>query len=147
MDETISILMPVYNRQMFVSSAVYSILNQTYKNIKLVIYDDGSTDNTVSIIEQIKDSRISIFKGDKNKGVAYARNKLLEFYDTKYAAWQDSDDLSNKHRIEMQCKLAFEEPKLIYCGFDKLSKTTNINETPRKNNNSCANGINNNIYN
>jgi len=93
----ISILMPVYNREKYIKESVDSILNQTYRNINLIIYDDGSTDNTLNLIP--KDDRIKIIKGAENLGVAYARNVLIREAKTKYCMWQDSDDFSSKDRI------------------------------------------------
>ena len=100
--EKISILIPVYNREKYIKDCIYSILNQTYDNLQLIIYDDGSTDNTVNIIKDIKDPRIKLTLGKYHKGVCVARNILLKLCDTGIAAFQDSDDLSHILRIEEQ---------------------------------------------
>jgi len=69
---------PVYNREIFIEKAVRSVLNQTYQNFEIIIVDDGSTDNSLSIIKSIKDPRIKLFENRVNKGVVYSRNRYLE---------------------------------------------------------------------
>lgn len=101
--DEISVLIPVWNREKYIKQCIDSILNQTYKYLKIIIYDDGSTDNTIQVIEKIKDSRIKIYKNE-HLGVSYSRNALLGLCDTKIACWQDSDDISNINRIEIQYK-------------------------------------------
>ncbi len=98
----VSVLIPTYNRQKFVVPCIESILNQTYQDFEILIYDDGSTDNTKFMIETLKDKRIKYFESAENRGVSYARNRLLDLCETDIATWQDSDDLSNKYRLERQ---------------------------------------------
>jgi len=102
--EKISVLMPVYNREKYISLAITSILKQTYKNIELIIFDDGSRDQTVAIIRRFmqKDNRIKLIRGEKNNGVAYARNQLIDALETDIVCWQDSDDMSNINKLQMQ---------------------------------------------
>jgi glycosyltransferase involved in cell wall biosynthesis len=98
------------------------------------VYDDGSTDSTVSIVNSIakSDNRIKLITGKENKGVGFARNILLDACDTSVACWQDSDDLSNIHRIKLQmveyekgCPLVFSKYRIFrdQCGI-------NIKELP-----------------
>lgn len=138
-DTTISILMPVYNRQRYVAEAINSILKQTYTNIQLLVYDDGSTDRTVEVVRSYKDPRIKLEISNINRGVAYARNVLLDWCDTKYAAWQDSDDASNIYRIEMQYNLIKNSNSFVFTGFAPLVNGYNIAENPKCNQTSCAN--------
>jgi len=126
----VSVLMPVYNREKFVVEAIQSILTQTWKDLELIVYDDGSTDNTVSLIEQIDDPRITLIKGIKNKGVSYARNQLLDACRTKYAAWQDSDDVSNVNRIDLQVKTILQGDIMVYTRYQKYPPM-DIRENPR----------------
>lgn len=103
----VAVLLPTYNRRDFILFAVRSILEQTHKEISLIVYDDGSTDDTAALVGGLmtKDERIRLIKGDRNEGVAFARNRLLEAAaGAQFACWQDSDDISNVHRIE--CELA-----------------------------------------
>ena len=104
MSDKISVLMPAYNREKYIGDAIKSILCQTHENLELIIYDDGSNDKTVQIIMAFarQDKRVRYVIGKVNHGVGYARNRLLNEVKTKYACWQDSDDMSNIHRLEMQ---------------------------------------------
>lgn len=104
MTEKISVLIPVFNREEYIEESVRSILNQTYYNLEIIIYDDGSTDSSINIIENLmkEDKRIRLIKGFTNKGVGHARNELINACKTKYACWHDSDDVSLPKRIELQ---------------------------------------------
>ncbi|MCK9542967.1 MAG: glycosyltransferase [Novosphingobium sp.] len=123
MSEKISILIPVYNREGFIERAINSSLNQTYKNLQILVYDDGSNDKTREIVIDIaqKDNRVKLFCNTptKNEGVGKARNLLLKFCDTKYAIWQDSDDISAPTRIEEQLK-EMTEDKMVYCTWENF---------------------------
>ena len=126
--EKISVLMPVYNRENFIERSVNSILNQTYKNLEILIYNDGSTDNSVNIIKKLmlNDDRIKLLDlkdGQVNKGVGYARNTLLMLCETKYACWMDSDDVAHPERIELQMK-AMTQDQLVYCTWENLKNKT-----------------------
>lgn len=112
--EKISVLIPVFNREEFIYESVTSILNQTYKKLDIIIYDDGSTDGSVNIIKLLmeKDKRIRLIEGIENKGVGHARNELIKACNTKYACWNDSDDISHSNRIEIQAEV--KESGLIF---------------------------------
>jgi len=98
----LSVLMPVYNREKFVVSAIESILQQTYRHFRLIVYDDGSTDSTLRVVRGFcrRDSRVLLVRNEVNRGVAFARNRLLEAAGRGAACWQDSDDISNIYRLE-----------------------------------------------
>lgn len=83
----------IYNDGEYVKDAIDSILGQTFQDFKVLIYDDGSTDNTVEQIESYNDSRITVVKGGVNRGALYARAKAIEAIDTEYAMWFDGDDV------------------------------------------------------
>lgn len=89
----VSVIMPVYNADKYVSDAIESLLSQTNKNWILLCIDDGSTDNSVSIIEDYvkKDSRIQLIK-QKNTGPGIARSKAISIANTDFISILDSDD-------------------------------------------------------
>ena len=95
--------MSVYNSQNTLSSALDSVLNQTYDNFEFIIINDGSTDNTSSILGEYKkiDSRIIIID-QKNKGLTRSLNIGIKQARGKYIARQDSDDISLVNRLEKQ---------------------------------------------
>jgi glycosyltransferase involved in cell wall biosynthesis len=114
MKEKISVLIPAYNRENFIKACIDSVLAQTYPDIQVIVYDDGSTDDTVNIVRTYPNVRL--IEGKENRGVSYARNRLLEACDTKYAAWQDSDDVAAPTRIEEQhIRIKNTEAALVYC--------------------------------
>ena len=135
-DEKISVLMPVFNRQKYVRDAIKSILNQSHKNLELIIYDDGSKDKSLDICKEFAttDKRITLISDDTNKGIIHSRNKLLEACTSRVACWMDSDDLSNKYRLEKQL-LAIHSGKIIVLSnsnYFKENTEVNLIELPEK---------------
>lgn len=98
----VSVIIPTYNRGHLIVGAVQSVLNQTFKNIELLIIDDCSTDDTEQILTSIEDSRIKYVKLDKNSGACIARNKGIELACGDFIAFNDSDDLWLPKKIEKQ---------------------------------------------
>ena len=91
----VSIIIPTYNTEMYISSCINSVLNQSYPNIEIIIINDGSTDNTEKEILKFKDSRIHYIK-QKNQGVSVARNTALKIINGDYFCFLDADDLFQK---------------------------------------------------
>lgn len=98
--EKISIIMPVYNSEKYVSEAIESVRNQSYQNWELLIVDDGSTDRSPEIIDAYsrKDTRIKSFH-QKNQGVSVARNFALHQTQGEYVTFIDSDDVYHTDRL------------------------------------------------
>lgn len=103
---TVGILIPVYNSEQNIENCLNSIVNQTYKNIEVVIVDDGSTDNSGNICDkyQKKDNRIKVFH-IKNSGVANARNYAIKKCNSDYITFIDSDDYVDLNYIEVLYKI------------------------------------------
>jgi glycosyltransferase involved in cell wall biosynthesis len=108
----VTVNMPVYNAEKFIEDAITSLLVQSYNNIEIVIVDDGSTDNTLSIIKRFTDKRINLIQNHSNKGITYSRNLALENSNGEYIAIQDSDDISNIDRIKTQVDCFRKNPDL-----------------------------------
>jgi glycosyltransferase involved in cell wall biosynthesis len=98
----ISILMPVYNGEKYLREAIDSILNQTFTDFEFLIVDDGSTDNSVEIINSYQNSRINLVKNDKNEGLVYTLNRGLSLAKGEYIARMDCDDISLPERLKKQ---------------------------------------------
>lgn len=100
----ISIVMPMYNSETFVSKAIDSILEQTYTNWELIIVDDGSHDHSVEVVMSYveKNHRIQLLKNKKNSGIAITRNKAIQSTKGKYIAFLDSDDRWYPKKLEYQ---------------------------------------------
>ena len=114
---TASILMPVYNSADTVERAINSILSQTYRNLELIVVDDGSTDQTATILEHLcaRDQRIFLLQSVVNEGVTRALVKALEFASGEFVFRQDADDFSDPERIEKQIQL-LSKYSLVFCG-------------------------------
>ncbi len=105
--DLISVLMSVYNDELNIAKAIDSILDQTYKNIELLIMDDSSTDNTYKICKEYQNKnseKIKLYKNDENIGLTKSLNKLIIKANGSYIARQDSDDISEEDRLEKQIK-------------------------------------------
>lgn len=87
-----SIIIPVYNRERIISTAVQSVLDQSYRCWELIIIDDGSTDNTANRVLMFKDSRIQYFKNPRNQGPSVSRNLGIKNAKGKVISFLDSDD-------------------------------------------------------
>src|SRR3972149_531768 len=117
----VTVLMPVYNAGEFVAASIESILNQTYKNLELVILDDVSTDNSWSVIRKYaKDNpgkiRAIRLKKNLNKGGDAAGNIAYRYAKGKYLARMDADDVAVSSRIEKQVKFLEEHPDYAAVG-------------------------------
>jgi glycosyltransferase involved in cell wall biosynthesis len=103
----ISVIMPCYNCSRFVAKAILSVLDQTYKNLELIIVDDCSTDDTIKIIKKFlkQDKRIKFYSTKKNsKNVAKPRNLGVSKSVGEYIAFLDSDDYWNEGKLDYQMK-------------------------------------------
>ena len=100
----VSVIIPVYNREQTIERAARSVLNQTYKNLELIIVDDGSTDNTAQIIHSIQDDRVK-YLYQSNSGACVARNFGISKSKYPYVAFQDSDDLWEENKLEKQVNI------------------------------------------
>ena len=113
----ISVIIPIFNSDKYISSCLNSIINQTLKNIEIICIDDGSTDESLKIVENYSnfDERI-ILISQKNEGSGIARNKGIKKSKGKYIAFMDSDDLyPNEFTLELLLTKAIEN-KAIICG-------------------------------
>ncbi|MCH8519038.1 glycosyltransferase [Candidatus Gracilibacteria bacterium] len=99
----ISVIMPVYNTALYLPEAIESILSQSFTDFEFLIIDDGSTDGSYEICKSyaLQDIRIKLSHNEKNMGISYTRNKLIELANSEYIAPQDSDDISLPHRLEL----------------------------------------------
>ena len=116
----LTVLMPVlyHNAEKFLAESINSILSQTYSNFEFVILDDGSTDNSLKIIEAYakEDKRIKVIVNQKNRGEAKCRNRLLKNSKTEFIAWMDADDISLEDRLQTQMDFLKQNPKIDAVG-------------------------------
>jgi glycosyltransferase involved in cell wall biosynthesis len=113
----VSVILPVYNQEKLIALTIESVLAQTYTNFELVILDDGSTDNTASILKQYaeKDERIRTYF-HKNEGRAKATNKVANLATGEILALLDADDLMLPERLQKQVAFLQANPEIQSCG-------------------------------
>ncbi|MDH6153982.1 glycosyltransferase involved in cell wall biosynthesis [Polynucleobacter sphagniphilus] len=111
----VSVLMPAYNSESYLADSIDSILNQTYANIELIIFDDGSSDGTRGVINAYSDPRIVKILSDQNIGVVRARNQMIDRAQGKYIALMDADDIADPSRLQKQV-LTLEAGACDLCG-------------------------------
>lgn len=98
----VTVLMPVYNVEDYIIESLSSIINQTYRNLEILVINDASIDRTLEKVQSFNDERIRIINNEQNKGIPYTRNVGLKEAHGKYIALMDSDDISYPERIEKQ---------------------------------------------
>lgn len=96
----VSIIVPCYNCEKYISECLESIINQSYNNLEIILINDGSTDNTESVISKYDDSRI-VYKYQENGGVSVARNAGLSLVTGDYIMFLDSDDKMKNDAVEI----------------------------------------------
>ena len=114
MEPLISIIIPVYNTERYLQESVGSILMQTYKSIEIICIDDGSTDNTPTILKSFE-NRIKIITNQKQSGIAYSRNRGIELAQGDFIAFMDADDIAKPGRLEAQLNYLLKNPAVDIC--------------------------------
>ena len=116
-ENKVSIIIPVYNAEKFIGKTRESVLNQTYKNWEMLLFNDKSKDDSLKIIKKYseKDERIKVIDSKENVGVVVARNKLIEIATGEFIAFLDADDYWREQKLEKQIKYMKEQNALISC--------------------------------
>lgn len=100
----VSVIMPSYNGEKFIKESVFSVLNQTHKNVELIVVDDCSSDSSYDLVKSIKDDRIFLYRNETNRGAAYSRNFAIAHATGDYIAFLDGDDIWKEDKLEKQLK-------------------------------------------
>jgi glycosyltransferase involved in cell wall biosynthesis len=113
----VSVLLPVFNAEHYIEEALKSIINQTYKNLEIIVVNDGSTDTSLSIIEKLakQDNRIVIINKN-NSGIVNSLNLAIEKSRGKYLVRMDADDISLPYRITTQVDFMEKNQNIDICG-------------------------------
>lgn len=132
--QLVSVIVPLYNAEKYIEETMESILNQTYKNIEIVIVDDGSKDQSSSIVKNLKKKYPEQIKYilQENQGVSVARNTGIENASGEYISFLDSDDLWHPTKIEKQItSMQKSNMNACYCGYMNFYEETGEKvETP-----------------
>jgi hypothetical protein len=97
----VSVLMPAYNAEPYLKSSVESILTQTFRDLELIVVDDGSSDGTLAVLDQYGDARLRVYARG-HRGLSATRNEALALARGEFVAWMDADDVSHATRLEAQ---------------------------------------------
>jgi len=118
----ITVLMPVYNCELYIKEAIDSILNQTFTDFEFLIIDDASTDQTVALIKTYTDARIILIVKPINTGLTNSLNQGLKLAKGDFIARMDGDDISLPERFERQIIFLETNPDIVLCGtwFSKI---------------------------
>lgn len=112
----VSVILPVYNAELYLQEAIDSILKQTFTDWELIIVNDGSADDTEKIIRSYNDQRIRYYKNEKNIGLIETLNKAIDFCTGEYIARMDADDISHSDRFQMQINFLDKNQDCGMCG-------------------------------
>lgn len=119
-DKYVSVIIPTYNREQTIYSSIMSVLNQTHKNLEIIVIDDCSIDRTEKIVKNIKDERIRYIKLEKNSGANFARNRGIELAKYDLIAFQDSDDKWHKDKLKKQLDFMLKKGyEMIGCSYNQ----------------------------
>lgn len=112
---TISVIVATYNAQHDIERAIHSVLAQTYSEFELIVVDDCSSDQTVSVVKRISDDRIKCYLNSSNDGPSYSRNRAIGLAQGKWIAILDADDWWDPQRLEVLLDTALEHQVQIVC--------------------------------
>lgn len=111
----VSVIMPSYNHARYIRSAIESVLSQTFEDFELLVSDDGSSDDTASVVAQIDDPRLSFVANSVNRGAGIVTNELIARARGQFIALLNSDDEWVSDKLERQVRILDEQPTLGAC--------------------------------
>lgn len=119
----ITIAIPFYNAEKYLSLAIDSVIKQTYKDWILLLVDDGSTDSSLNIANDYskQDNRILVFSDGENKNLGYRLNQIPNLVTTEYLARMDADDIMHPQKIEKQMLILLKHPEIDVLGTNSYS--------------------------
>ena len=129
----VSVIMPCYNHEKYVGEAIESVLNQTYDNFEFIVADNGSTDNSYTVIQRYKDRITKIIQLEKNDPYLCGK-KLRELVKGKYIAIMTSDDYWEKEKLELQMQVFVEHPEVKACSTWAVQTDENLQPLSDKKN-------------
>jgi len=147
METKVSIVVAAYNVEKFIERCLKSLVNQTIDDIEIIVVNDGSSDGTVSIIEEYNSNYTNIkLINQQNQGLSAARNTGIEYANSKYIAFIDGDDYVKETYVESMFK-AIEQSNadLVICDFIKVWEDDEFNVIKTKNYNVNGRNLKNNI--
>ncbi|WP_395059699.1 glycosyltransferase family 2 protein [Flavobacterium sp.] len=117
----VTVGIPFYNTEAYIENCVQSILNQSYKNLEIILLDDGSKDNSLEIVKKFNDPRIKIISDGENKGLIFRLNQLIDIAKGEYFARMDADDVMFPQRIQKQLEILEKQSNVNVVHSDAVS--------------------------
>lgn len=117
---TVSVVLPTYNRADLLARSLRSVLEQSWRDLEVIVVDDGSTDHTAEVVRSCGDPRVRYVERRENAGAAVARNTGIEAAAGRFIAFQDSDDVWHPEALEKRMQAFADAPAdtgVVYCGF------------------------------
>lgn len=117
----VSVIIPCFNSAQYIKETIVSVLDQSWKNVEIIIVDDGSTDSTIDIVNQFSDSKIKLIR-QNNQGACKARNVGFQNSVGDYIMYLDADDLLSKFKIEYQLRslIGLDYKVIASCKWDRF---------------------------
>jgi glycosyltransferase involved in cell wall biosynthesis len=129
--DMVSVILTTYNRAQLVMESIYSVLNQTYTDLELIIADDGSEDDTEAQIQTIADPRIRYYKMPHTGRTAILKNLAIRRSKGAFIAFIDSDDCWTENKLEKQIQLLSQQPGIGFSITDAISYKEGVVLSPR----------------
>lgn len=121
----VSIIVPAFNAESTIERCVDSLLGQTYKNIEVIVVNDGSKDKTLDIVRKYSDKRLKILT-QENQGLSATRNRALESANGEFVAFCDSDDFYEKDYLEKMMFLFNKNVCMVVCSYTRKAKQEKV---------------------
>lgn len=130
----VSICIPTYNAEKTVVDTVESVLNQTYRNLEIIVSDNASTDNTIALLEKFTDPRIKLYRNSKNIGAEKNFNRCIELATGRYIAIFHADDVYLPEMVEKQVKAFLDDPSIgaVFTTATYINEKWNLFNVPKR---------------
>lgn len=135
MNKKISVIVPAYNVEKYINKCINSILGQTYKNIEVIVVDDGSTDQTSKICDEVaqSDKKVRVIH-QKNQGLSQARNNGIKASTGSYISLIDGDDIVEPDFLKNMASVMRDDIDIVVSGYKTINANSNIRSINRKDN-------------
>ena len=122
----VSVIVPTFNRSLLLKKCLDSIVKSTLNDIEIIVIDDGSTDDTKNIVDDIKDERIKYYYQD-NHGIGYSRNRGIKLSKGNYIVFVDSDDYIDSNMLfEMEKRMTSDKLDILICDYNEFDDYGNL---------------------
>ena len=118
MQPVVSVIIPTYNSSATIIRAIESVFNQAFKSFEIIVIDDGSTDDTRSVLQPLVEKGSIVYRHQENAGCGVARNRGVRMSQGKYLAFLDADDYWHAEKLERQVKVFEADSRCVVCYTD-----------------------------